>query len=80
MKAAHANCCASGNGNDGRAQTVTTNVRVNGTEYAEAPTDGEGDDNIVYVDEDRFNFCGGSLPLAYFWASIEKIWTGISMV
>jgi hypothetical protein len=49
-----------------------TNVRVNGTEYAETPTDGEGDDNIVYVDEDRFYFCGGSLPLAYFWASIEK--------
>jgi hypothetical protein len=72
MKAAHANWSASGNGNDGRAQTATTNVRVNGTVYAVTPTDGEGDDNIVYVDDDRFNFCGGSLPLAYFWASIEK--------
>ena len=72
MKAAHANWSASGNGNDMRAQTGMTNVRVNGTEYAVTPTDGEGDDNIVYVDEDRFNFCGDSLPLAYFWASIEK--------
>lgn len=72
MKASHANWGASGNGNDGRAQTVTMNVRVNGTEYAKTPTDDEGDGNIVYVDDDRMNYCGGSLPLAYFWASIEK--------
>ena len=42
-------------------------VRFNGTEYAK---DLDFDEEIVWVDDDRYDFCKNNLSVGYFWCMV----------